>query len=342
MGEPIWGGEAMHSISRRGLLTGAVATGASLVGPLGWNSPARSAAPSVGKQAPGFYRYKVGSFEVTVVTDGMNTNPLSDAYVANQPKPAVNAALEADFLQKDKVSHAYTPIVVNTGTKLVAIDTGLGLGMFGQSKGEVGQYHNNLQAAGIDRNAVDTVIISHFHGDHINGLVGPDNKPAFPNAEVMVPAVEWAFWADESNTSKLPEIARGQMGNVKRVFGVLGNKVTHYDSGKELVPGITSVASYGHTMGHNSHIIASGSSKLLVQADITAGVASLIVRSPEWQFVFDTDKELAVQTRKRLYEMAVAEKMLVQGYHFPFPALSYIDKSGSGYRMIPAQWDPNI
>ena len=134
----------MHGISRRGLLTGAVATGATMVGPLGWTSPARSAAPSVGKQAPGFYRYKVGSFEVTVVTDGMNTNPLSDAYVANQPKPAVNAALEADFLQKDKVSHAYTPIVVNTGTKLVAIDTGLGLGMFAQSKGEVGQYHNNL------------------------------------------------------------------------------------------------------------------------------------------------------------------------------------------------------
>jgi hypothetical protein len=95
-------------------------------------------------------------------------------------------------------------------------------------------------------------------------------------------------------------------------------------------------------MGHNSHVIASGNSKLLVQADITAGVASLFVRNPEWQFVFDTDKDLAVQTRKRLYDMAVAEKMLVQGYHFPFPALGYIEKAGSGYRMIPAQWDPNI
>jgi glyoxylase-like metal-dependent hydrolase (beta-lactamase superfamily II) len=81
------------------------------------------------------------------------------------------------------VTHAYTPVVVNTGSKLVAIDTGLGLGMFEQSKGAVGQYHSNLQAAGIDRNAVDVVIISHFHGDHINGLVGPENKPAFPNAD---------------------------------------------------------------------------------------------------------------------------------------------------------------
>lgn len=332
----------MIELSRRGLLMGSAAATALAVSPLGGRSPARAAAPPAGKQAPGWYRYKVGSFEVTVVTDGRNTNPLSDTYIANQPKAAVNAALEADFLEKDKVSHAYTPIVVNTGTKLVAIDTGLGLGTFAQTKGALGQYHNNLEAAGIDRNAVDAVIISHFHGDHINGLVGPDNKPAFPNAEVMVPAVEWAFWADESNTSKLPEVARPQMGNVKRVFGVLGNKVTHYDSNKELVPGITSVATYGHTMGHNSHVIASGSSKLLVQADITAGVASLFVRNPEWQFVFDTDKELAVQTRKRVYDMAVAEKMLVQGYHFPFPALGYSEKAGSGYRMIPAQWDPNI
>ncbi len=332
----------MYSISRRSLLTGAVAATATTLAPLGGRSPVRAAAPPAGKQAPGWYRYKVGSFEVTVVTDGMNTSPLSDAYVANQPKAAVNASLEADFLQKDKIDHSYTPVVVNTGTKLVAIDTGLGLGMFAQSKGAVGQYHSNLQAAGIDRNAIDTVIISHFHGDHINGLVGPDNKPAFPNAEVMVPAVEWAFWADESNTSKLPEIARPQMGNVKRVFGVLDNKVTRYDAGKELVPGITAIASYGHTPGHTSLVVASGNSKVLVQIDITAGATSMFVRNPEWQFVFDTDKAMAVETRKRLYDMAVAEKMLVQGYHFPFPALGYIEKAGSGYRMIPAPWNPNI
>src|SRR5262245_7876572 len=116
----------MSDISRRSLLVGT------------------AAAPAAGKQNAGWYRYKVGDFEVTVVTDGMNTNPLSDAYVANAPKADVNAALEADFLAKDKVTHAYTPIVINTGSKLVAIDTDLGLGMFEQSKEAVGQYHSNL------------------------------------------------------------------------------------------------------------------------------------------------------------------------------------------------------
>jgi glyoxylase-like metal-dependent hydrolase (beta-lactamase superfamily II) len=188
----------MSDISRRSLLVGTAAAGAALAGANTTVQPASAAAPVAGKQNAGWYRYKVGDFEVTVVTDGMNTNPLSDAYVANAPKADVNAALEADFLAKDKVTHPYTPVVINTGSKLVAIDMGLGLGMFEQSKGAVGQYHSNLQAAGIDRNAVDVVIISHFHGDHINGLVGPENKPAFPNAEVMVPEVEAAFWADEA------------------------------------------------------------------------------------------------------------------------------------------------
>jgi glyoxylase-like metal-dependent hydrolase (beta-lactamase superfamily II) len=249
--------------------------------------------------------------------------------------------LAADFLPQDKLIGSYTPVVVNTGSKLVAIDTGLGLGMFEQSKGAVGQYHSNLQAAGIDRNAVDVVIISHFHPDHINGLVGPENKPAFPNAEVMVPEVEAAFWADEGNTSKLPEVARGGMANAKRVFGIV-NKVTKYQPGKELVPGITAIDSPGHTPGHVSHVVASGNSKVLVQADVTAGAATLFARHPEWQFIFDTDKPQAVETRKKIYDMAASERMMVQGYHIAFPSMVYVERNGTGYRLVPAPWSPSI
>jgi glyoxylase-like metal-dependent hydrolase (beta-lactamase superfamily II) len=333
----------MTELNRRTMLTGAVAAStATALTPFAARSPAFAAAPLAGKQNPGWYRYKVGSFEVTVVTDGTTNAALPDTYAANAQKDAVNAALAADFLPRDRAIHPYTPIVVNTGTKLVAIDTGLGLGMFEQSKGAVGQYHTNLAAAGIDRNAVDTVIISHFHGDHINGLVGPENKPAFPNAEVIVPAAEWTFWADESNASRVPEAIRPQFGNVKRVFGVLGNKVTQHEPGKELVPGIMAIASPGHTPGHTSHVITSGSDKLLAQADITAGMATLFVRNPDWHAWFDADKPLAVQTRRKLYDMAAAEKMKVQGFHFAFPSVAYVEKDGNGYRLVPAPWNPTI
>jgi glyoxylase-like metal-dependent hydrolase (beta-lactamase superfamily II) len=334
--------DAMTELTRRYLLSGAAAAGAATAFLPFATSPVGAAAPPAGKQAPGWYRYKLGDFEVTVVTDGVTSNPLSDTYVANAPKAAVNEALAADFLARDRVTHPYTPVVVNTGSRLVAIDTGIGLGMYQQSKGAVGQYHTNLAAAGIDRNAVDIVIISHFHGDHINGLVGPENKPAFPNAEVIVPEVEWTFWRDDSNASRLTENLRGNFANVKRVFDVLGNKVTPHQPGKELVPGITAVASPGHTPGHTSHVVASGSGKVLVQADITAGAASLFVRNPDWHFAFDSDRPLASQTRRRLYDMAIAEKMTVQGFHFPFPSIVNVERSGNGFRLVPVPWNPTI
>lgn len=330
----------MTGLTRRTILTGAVAGAASSLAPL---APAFAAAPLAGKQNAGFYRYKVGTFEVTVATDGRTVAALPDVYVANQSKDAVNAVLGGLYLEKDKATHTYTPVVVNTGAKLVVIDTGLGFGMFEQSKGAAGQFHSNIAAAGIDRNAVDTVIITHMHGDHVNGLLVAGNTPAFPNAEIMVPAADWAFWMDDANMAKAPEgFFKGQFANNRRVFDALGRKVTQYEGGKELVSGITAFATHGHTPGHTSQIIASGNDRVVVQADVTAGMAALFVKNPDWQLAFDHDKALAVQSRRKLYDMAVTEKMMVQGYHFPFPAVGYVEKDATGYRVVPVAWNSSI
>ena len=164
----------------------------------------------------------------------------------------------------------YSPIVVNTGSKLIVIDTGTGEANFERSKGAAGQFQNNLKAAGIDRNAVDMVVISHFHGDHVNGLLTADNKPAFPNAEILVPAPEWKFWMDDGEMSRA---SAGRMqdlfANNRRVFDALGRKVTPYEMGKEVAPGITAVATPGHSAGHTSQCHRSGSGKVFVQADVT-------------------------------------------------------------------------
>jgi len=240
------------------------------------------------------------------------------------------------------VTHGYTPVVINTGSKLVAIDTGLGLGMFAQSKGALGQYHGNLEAAGIDRNTVDVVIISHFHGDHYNGLLDAQSKPMFANAEIMVPAVEHKFWMDESNATRVPEILKGNFAGVKRVFSALGSNVTQYEAGKELVPGITAVSTPGHTPGHVSHLVSSGTERVMVQADVTAGMAFLFVQHPEWQLQFDSDKTQAVQTRRKLYDQLATDRTLVQGYHFTFPGVGYMEKAGSGYRLVAAPWNSSI
>jgi glyoxylase-like metal-dependent hydrolase (beta-lactamase superfamily II) len=329
----------MSELTRRTVLTAAAAVAAA---PLAPTLPAFAAAPPTGKQAPGFYRYKVGTHEITVVTDGLTTFPLPDTFVVNKKKDEVNAALAAAFMEKDKMTIPYSPIVVNTGSKLVVMDTGTGEANFERSKGTAGQFQSNLKAAGIDRNAVDVVIISHFHGDHINGLLMADNKPAFPNAEIMVPAGDWKYFMDDGEMAKqTSDRMKGVFAGARKVFDGLGRKVTPYESGKELAPGITAVSTPGHTPGHSSHVIASGSSKLYVQADVTNHPA-LFVRNPGWHAFFDQDAKMAEETRRKVYDMLVAEKMMVQGFHYPFPAIAYVEKSGDGYRETMVPWNPVI
>ena len=328
----------MIELTRRAALAGA---GAAALMPLVKTAPASAAAPIAERQNASFYRYNVGTHQVTVVCDGVSTVNLPDTYVANATKDQVGKILAESQLPADKVTHTFSPIVVNTGSKLVVIDTGLGPDQFAQSKGRTGQFHANLAAANLDRNAVDTVVISHFHGDHINGLLAAENKAAFPNAEIMVPGAEWKFWMDDGEMSKGMgnPILENNFKNIRRVFDALGRKVTQYEAGKEVAPGITSVASPGHTPGHTSYVVASGSDKVLVQVDITAGAAFLFVKNPEWQFGSDVDKPLAVQTRRKLYDMAIAEKMPIQAYHAAFPGLVRVEKDGNGYRWIPAIWN---
>ncbi len=330
----------MTTLTRRSLFAGAaaVATGSALA-PM-FARPANAAAPLLGNQAPGWYRYKIGSTEVTVATDGKNTFKLPETFVVNVKKDVVNGALAAAHMEKDMMTIPYSPIAVNTGSKLVVIDTGTGDGNFDKTKGSSGQFIRNLKASGIDPKNVDVVVISHFHGDHINGLLMGDNSPAFANAEIMVPAAEWKYFMDDAEMGKqTSDRMKGVFANARRVFDALKRKVTPYEPGKEVAPGITSVATVGHTPGHNSHIVSSGSSSVYVQADVTNHPA-LFARNPGWHAFFDQDANVAETTRKKVYDMLAAEKMMVQGFHYPFPAVAYIEKTGTGYREIPVAWNP--
>ena len=281
------------------------------------------------------HRYKLGDIAVTVLSDGFRTIP-PDNYIANAAKEELIATLASAGLPTDHMRNTYAPIVLETSGKRVLIDTGNGEAMFAQSKGERGRLQQNLAAAGIDRNAIDVVVISHFHADHVNGLLAADNKPAFPNAEIKVPAGEWKFWMDDGEMSRAP---KGRMTelfhNNRRVFDALGRKVTRYAWDEEVAPGITAVGTPGHSIAHTSFVVASGAAQVFVQGDV-ANHAVVFTRHPDWHGWFDQDPVQAAATRRRVYDMLVAEKMPVQAYHHPFPALSRVEKDGNGYRVIPA------
>lgn len=332
----------MTQLTRRTLLAGTAVAGAAAGLPIvaETSSRAHAAAPLAGRQAPGWYRMKVGTMEVTVIAEGARLSPLPENFVRNRSREEVVAALQAAFVPVEPFMLPFNSVVVNTGSKLVAIDSGFGPGALGTSNGSMGQGQANLKAAGIDIGAIDAVVISHFHGDHINGLV-TDGKPSYPNAEVMVPAPEWNFWMNDENMNKAPEAMKGAFQNVRRVFGIIGNKRTNYEPGKDVAPGIASMAAHGHSPGHTVHIVSSGNSSVMIQGDTTI-LPQLFVRNPGWHVMFDMDAPAAEATRRRIYDRLVADKMLVHGYHYPFPSLAHIEKTATGYRENPISWNPTI
>jgi glyoxylase-like metal-dependent hydrolase (beta-lactamase superfamily II) len=328
-------------MTRRHALAGAAGIAAA---PLLANTPAGAAAvPLADKQAPSFYRYKVGDIQVTAVSDGASTFPLADSFVANAKRDEINAALDKAFQPKDKVTIYFAPLVINTGSKLVVLDTGNGPAAYASSKGAVGQFPANMAAAGFDPKAVDTVVISHFHGDHVNGLVNADGTLAFPNAEVLVPAAEWKFWMDDGEMSRASnDRMKGLFKNNRDIFETaLKKKVTPYEWGKEVAPGLLAVETIGHTPGHTSYVLSSGSGKVFIQSDVTNN-PYLFAANPGWHAFFDQDGDLAEKTRRRVYDMIVAEKLQVQGFHYPFPGIGNVVKDGSGYRVVPAPWNTSI
>jgi glyoxylase-like metal-dependent hydrolase (beta-lactamase superfamily II) len=330
---------AMLNLSRRSLLAGAAAASVAPV----TIAPAIAAAPAAEKQNPGVYRYKIGSHQISVVTDGVNRQPLPDTLVTNVKKEDVQAMLAASYMDTGTFFNTYGPIVVNTGSKLIVIDTGNGEAAYDRSKGAFGQLQTNLKAAGIDAKAVDTVVISHYHGDHVNGLLLADNSLAFPNAEILVPAEEHKFWMDDGQMSRA---SKGRMEdlfkNNRRVFSGEVLKHLHtYDWDKEIAPGITAVSTPGHSWAHTSFVVASGNQKVFVQSDVTH-VPYLFARNPGWHAAVDQDGPQAEATRRRVYDMLAADKMMVQGFHYPFPGLAHIEKDANGYRAIPTIWNPAI
>lgn len=283
----------------------------------------------------GFRRLKVGDIEVIVLSDGTRRGKLTTSPSRSASLEQFQDALAADGLPRDEIATSFQPVLVKNGSRTILIDTGNGPRTL---EAGTGRTVVNLAAAGVDPKQIDTVVVSHFHGDHIGGLVTADGVSAFPNAEVMVPLNEWNYWLDDVNMNKAADGSnlRNAHANVRRVFnGIVGKNLTKYEWDKEIAPGITAIGTPGHTPGHTSFVIASGRDKLLVQADVTSGIALVFVRNPDWFGGGDMDGRMAVATRRKLYDMLATERMLTTGYHLPFPAIGHIEKNGTGYRFAP-------
>lgn len=317
----------MIETSRRHVIFSAAAAAAAFGAPgrLTFSGPAKAeSAP-----ATGFHKTKVGDIEVTTLFDGFFERP-PGGLVRNASEDETKQALKDGGLDDSKVVIPFTVTVVNIGGKTVMFDSGTG----GQLAPTAGRLSANMAAAGIDPKSISTIIVTHFHPDHIFGLMAKDtNAQVYPEAEIIVPAAEYKFWTDEGVFSKLPETSHGL---AKRIQATLpGWKNLRQIEGEvAVVSGIRAVPAFGHTPGHTAYAMASGDKQLVVLADLT-NVPVLFARHPGWHAIFDTDPAMAETSRRRLFDRVVADKAVITGYHYGEPGIGQIAKDGDGYAYIP-------
>lgn len=297
---------------------------------------AQAAPPMVKTQVPGWYRLMVGDFEVTVLYDG--TIGLDPTLLKNAPPQDIRRLLRRAFADGPKMQTAVNAFLINTGDHLVLVDAGAAK-LFGPTLGAVAY---NLKAAGYDPAQVDTVLVTHLHGDHIGGLLGADGKPVFPNADVRVSRADADFWLSPAVAEKAAPDAQAFFKIARDVaapFQASGRWKT-FAPGEELVPGIKAADARGHTPGHIAYSVQSKGSSLLILGDAVHSAAVQFPR-PTVAIEFDVDKKQAVATRLRLFKEAAAGRLLVAGMHLPFPGIGHVRAEGKNrYAWVPAEFSP--
>ena len=331
----------MQSISRRGLvISAATATAAfGLNGPLAilpaeaQGSGAKHANGSLMSLVDkGFVKFKVGDIEVTQMYDGTWEKAHDPNFIKNASVDETKAGLTAAGATDAYVPIPFTVTAVKMGGRTIMFDSGTGA----QGAPTAGLIKKNdmLKAAGIDAASISAIIVTHFHPDHIFGLMEKDtNAQVFPSAEIIVPTTEYAYWTDAGLIAKLPEARHPLIKRIQATFPSWKN-IKQVENGKDAIAGVRAVASNGHTPGHTAYVLGSGNQQLIVSGDVT-NIAALFVKNPNWLAVFDTDAAVAEASRRALFDRAVADGAVVTGYHWGMPGAGTIKKDGNGYALVP-------
>jgi glyoxylase-like metal-dependent hydrolase (beta-lactamase superfamily II) len=318
----------MLMLDRRTLL----GAGSAAVGAAALAAPAFAHAPQAGKRAqPGFYRFKLGTIEITVISDGTLAFPAETLWLDRAED--ARGLLTSTFQPPSPVGLEINTILVNTGDKLVLIDAGCGVNKFQKTNGRL---LSNLAAAGYAPGDIDTILFTHFHFDHLWGISDHENASLlFPSAEFVASETEVAFWSAPDLADKLPPAQQPRVTQTNLKLAT--PRLRLIKAVAEVVPGVTTFDTAGHTPGHISVSISSGSEELLLTGDVVVNSAVSFLH-PEWPFGFDIDVPLATKARTAFLDRAAADKTLVGSYHLPFPGFGHVLREQSGYRWLPADW----
>ncbi len=314
--------------TRRAALATAAATLAVAILPA---TTARAAAPLANRQAPGFQRFRVGRYEVTALLDGTFTLDLAAFPNAGADAPAL---LSRAFVPNAPLSGVVTAFAVNTGDRLYLVDCGTNAGF----APTLAKLPEALSAAGLDPATVDALLMTHLHADHVGGAAR-DGRAVFPNAEMVVPEAEAAFWLDPATLANASEMMRPFVQVAQASVAPYASRLRRIAPGARVAPGIEAVALPGHTAGHTGYLLSEGGQSLLLWGDVVHAAALQLPR-PAITFAFDVDGAAAAATRARALDRAASERLMIGGVHMPFPGVGHIARDGAGYTFVPAPFLP--
>ncbi len=288
-----------------------------------------SAAPTT--QIPGFYHRKIGDIVVTAISDGYLDGDVS--VLRNIAEDDAMAMLKANFRSGRRTF--VNGFIVRSKGRTALIETGSGNYLLPTA----GKLMQNVLAAGVDPKEIDTVILTHMHPDHSAGLTNmADNSRYFPNAELIAHENEPKHWQDDGAMAKAEERAKKLYFQAAREQIAPYHKDARYFQGdEEVFPGVTALRAHGHTPGHSCYMIESGGESLLIWGDIVH-VPEIQTQRPDVAIAFDTDMAAAIASRRRIFDMAATDGLLVAGMHLHFPAFSHLVRDGDGYRLMPEPW----
>jgi glyoxylase-like metal-dependent hydrolase (beta-lactamase superfamily II) len=259
--------------------------------------------------------FRAGSFDCRLIADGGGFLP-ADVVFANAPASARKTALGDRLGPDGRLTVEYGCLLVQGPNPVVLIDTGIGAyeHPLGGRGGEIGSH---LDTAGVSRDDVQLVILTHGHLDHIGGLC-IEGRPRFPDARHVISQLEWDWLSEDDNP-----VAREQLAPLEQA-GIL----EFVEGAVDLVAGIRLLPAPGHTPGQLAVAIG-GPGGALYLADVV--IDELHFEHPNWTMSFDEDSDLNVGTRNALFELAAAEDRVVAAAHVPTPGT--IERVGAGFRF---------